>query len=184
MTDEMPREADGAQKTTASDLLSHLISWDDLPHWRQDNHYILGSYRKVSNSYGKSFRSLGYWHNETINIYSHLVSALMSLPCGAFLYHILRPRYQQASQGDVLAFACFFLGASLCLGMSATFHTISNHSPLVNRLGNQLDYIGIVLLIAGSFVPSVFYGFWCEPALQKVYWVMVGGLYIHLQFHF
>ena len=149
------------------------VKWEDLPHWQQDNHYILGNYRRVSNSYLKSFGSLTYWHNETVNIYSHLLPALLSLPSAIALYNIVHPRYKQATRSDIIAFGCFFLGATLCLGMSATYHTISNHSPLVNRIGNQLDYVGIVLLITGSFVPSVYYGFWCDPLLQSIYWLMV-----------
>jgi adiponectin receptor len=57
--------------------------------------------------------------------------------------------------------------------MSATFHAISNHSHEVAKFGNQLDYVGIVFLIAGSFVPSIYYGFYCELKLQRVYWAMV-----------
>ena len=59
------------------------------------------------------------------------------------------------TSSDIIAFTFFFAGAIVCLGMSATYHTISNHSQLVNKLGNQLDYVGIVALITGSFVPSV-----------------------------
>jgi adiponectin receptor len=157
----------------ASDPWYTLVRWDDLSHWRQDNHYIHGYYRRDSGSYLRSFASLTYWHNETINIYSHLIPALLSLPCAMAMYKILHQRYEQATKSDVAAFACFFLGAALCLGMSATYHTVSNHSPMVNHIGNQLDYVGIVLLITGSFVPSVYYGFWCDPILQKVYWSMV-----------
>jgi hypothetical protein len=159
----------------ASDHWYTLVKWDDLPHWRQDNHYIQGYYRRDSGSILRSFGSLAYWHNETINIYSHLIPALLSLPCAMAVYELLEPRYEQATKSDVIAFCCFFLGAALCLGMSATYHTISNHSPMVNQIGNQLDYVGIVLLITGSFVPSIYYGFWCAPTLQKVYWAMVSG---------
>jgi len=88
------------------------------------------------------------------------------------IYKLLKPRYEQATQSDIIAFSCFFLGAALCLGMSATYHTISNHSPTVNQIGNQLDYVGIVLLITGSFVPTIYYGFWCDHRLQRVYWAM------------
>ena len=157
----------------ASENWSTLVKWDDLPHWQQDNQYIQGNYRRASNSYLKSFGSLSYWHNETINVYSHLIPALLSLPCAIAIYKLLQPRYERATQSDVIVFSCFFLGSALCLGMSATYHTISNHSPAVNRIGNQLDYVGIVLLITGSFVPSVYYGFWCDPTLQRVYWMMV-----------
>ena len=41
-------------------------------------------------------------------------------------------------------------------------------------VGNQLDYLGIVILMWGSTIPTDYYGFYCEPTLQKVYWMMVG----------
>lgn len=56
---------------------------------------------------------------------------------------------------------------------ASRYHTISNHSPRVNKLGNKLDYVGIILLITGSFIPSIYFSFWCDSALQKVYWTMV-----------
>lgn len=147
-----------------------LLHWNEVPLWLQDNHYILAYYRPASNSYLKSFQSLFYLHNESVNIHTHLLGAFlflfMSFTVYAFEVHAV-------SAADVCVFGCFFLGAVLCLGMSAIYHTISNHSPLVARQGNQLDYVGIVLLITGSFVPSVYYGFYCNPILQKVYWGMV-----------
>jgi adiponectin receptor len=59
------------------------------------------------------------------------------------------------------------------LSTSAIFHTIQNHSARVANFGNKLDYVGIVLLIIGSFVPSIFYGFYCYPNLQILYLSMV-----------
>lgn len=150
-----------------------VIRWDQVPRWQQDNHYIHGGYRRVSASYRRSFASIWYLHNESVNIWTHLLPAALTIPAGWWLHRTLKPRYEQASARDVAAFSCFFLGAALCLGMSATYHTISNHSPEVNRIGNQLDYVGIVLLISGSFVPSIYYGFWCYPKLQMVYWSMI-----------
>ena len=75
--------------------------------------------------------------------------------------------------GGGAAEAGFFLGATMCMGMSGFYHTVSNHSPVVAKFWNQMDYAGIAFMIWGSFVPSVFYGFWCEPRLQMVYWSMV-----------
>ena len=48
----------------------------------------------------------------------------------------------------------------------------------MNVLGNQLDYLGIVVLMWGSTIPSVYYGFYCEPRLQKRYWAIVSLLAI------
>ena len=54
-----------------------------------------------------------------------------------------------------------------------SFHIIANHSEKVAALGNQLDYIGVVILMWGSTIPSVYYGFYCDPELQKLYWSVV-----------
>lgn len=160
-------------QSPTSDLWYTLVRWNDLPHWQQDNQHIHGSYRRASYNYGRSLQSILHWHNESVNIWSHLVPAVLSLPCGALLYNTLQPRYERASAADVVAMGCFFLAAAFCLGMSATYHAVSNHSPQVARMWNQLDYAGISVLIAGSFIPSVYYGFWCNPHRQWTYWTMV-----------
>ncbi|KIW92897.1 uncharacterized protein Z519_06746 [Cladophialophora bantiana CBS 173.52] len=161
------------QSDEAEDLWHTLIHWNDLPHWLQDNHFIHGSYRRASYSYTRSLQSILHWHNESVNIWTHLVPAALSLPFAAVLYSVLEPRYEKASVADVIAMSCFFGGAAVCLGMSAFYHTLSNHSPRVARLWNQLDYAGISVLIAGSFIPSVYYGFWCHPVKQWIYWIMI-----------
>jgi adiponectin receptor len=148
------------------------VLWDDLPSWQQDNHYIKSGYRPASASFRRSFASLGYLHNESVNIYSHLLGALGFSITGLILYSVIKPRYESASSSDIFAFGCFFGGAALCLGMSATYHAISNHSQAVSKFGNKLDYIGIVFLIVGSFIPSIFYGFYCHPHLQEFYWTV------------
>ncbi|KZZ95691.1 Hly-III-related protein [Ascosphaera apis ARSEF 7405] len=150
-----------------------LVLWDDLPLWQRDNQYIRSGYRPMSNSVKGSFRSLLYLHNETVNIYSHLLPSLLIVPSSFIIINALRSRYESASQADVIAFSCFFIGAAVCLALSATYHTLSNHSPRVARIGNALDYLGIVGLITGSFVPSVYYAFYCHPHLQMMYWVMI-----------
>ena len=153
-----------------------IVLWDELPSWQQDNHYILSGYRPQTNSYIGSAKSLGYIHNETVNIYSHLVGAILALISGGVSYCILQPRYETATKEDILVFSCYFLGAVACLGMSATYHTIQNHSPEVSSFGNKLDYLGIVFLIWGSFIPLLYYAFQPEPQLIKTYWTMVSEI--------
>lgn len=147
--------------------------WNEIPSWQQDNHYIRSGYRLPSNSFAKSFHSLSYLHNETVNIYTHLLGAVFAFISSAILYHVLAPRYETATREDIYVFSCFFLGAMTCLGMSATYHTIQNHSHEVAVWGNKLDYLGIVFLIWGSFVPVLYYGFQDEPLLMRRYWAMV-----------
>ncbi|TGO44126.1 hypothetical protein BOTNAR_0932g00020 [Botryotinia narcissicola] len=53
------------------------------------------------------------------------------------------------------------------------WHELPNHSKRVNALGNQLDYLGVVILMWGSTIPTVYYGFYCDPAIQETYWTMI-----------
>ncbi|KAK2841580.1 hypothetical protein FQN49_006119 [Arthroderma sp. PD_2] len=167
-----PAGASGVIKTVEESWRT-TVHWDALPHWLQDNHHIHSGYRPASASFLRSFHSLTYLHNETVNIYTHLLPALLTIPISIALYQTISPRYHTATTGDVIAFSCFFAGAAFCLGMSALYHTISNHSPWVAYIGNACDYLGIVGLITGSFIPSVYYGFYCMPNLQRLYWGMI-----------
>ncbi|KAL2393961.1 ADIPOR-like receptor SPBC12C2.09c [Exophiala dermatitidis] len=150
-----------------------LVHWNDLPRWLQDNHHIHSGYRQASYSYKRSLQSILHWHNESVNIWTHLIPAALSLPFASYLYSVLEPRYERASRADVIAMSCFFVGAACCLGLSASYHTLSNHSPKVAKFWNQLDYAGIAVLITGSFIPSVYYGFWCDFTRQLTYWIMI-----------
>lgn len=160
---------DAAKQVEISIEEALLQIWDQLEPWRRDNAYILSGYRATSNSYWHSFKSLGYLHNESVNIWSHLLGAIGFTVAGALLFSVVAPRYGTASGADLLVWSCFFAGAFLCLGMSATYHSISNHSPAVAKLGNKLDYSGIVFLIVGSYVPAIYYGFSCSPTLSTIY---------------
>jgi adiponectin receptor len=149
------------------------IFWHEIEDWQQDNHYIHSGYRPASNSYATSAYSLSYVHNETVNIYTHLLGAITGVLGSYFLYGSIAERYPSASQQDVLVFSCFFLGLTACLSLSTTFHLFSNHSAAVQKFGNQLDYLGIVFLIWGSFIPSIYYGFYNDRDLVKRYWTMI-----------
>lgn len=166
-------------ESTVEDAWRQLVGWDDLEPWRRDNAFILTGYRPDSNSYRRSFASLTHLHNETVNIWSHLIGAVLFLCIGTFLYRQVSTRYAAATDSDLLVFACFFAGAVVCLGMSATYHALSNHSPEVSRWGNKLDYSGIVFLIVGSYVPALYYGFFCLPGLMTVYLSVVRCCSVH-----
>ena len=46
----------------------------------------------------------------------------------------------------------------------------------MQKFGNQLDYLGIVSLMWGSTIPSIYYGSYCDPQLQSIYWANVSVL--------
>ncbi|KAB8254501.1 hemolysin-III related-domain-containing protein [Aspergillus pseudonomiae] len=153
----------------------HYAGINYIPSWQRENQYILSGYWTASNYFRKSFASLAYIHNESVNIYSHLIPAILLLFISLTLHASLTARYTSVSTADTIALGCFVLGAVLCLVISATFHTVQNHSSHVARIANQMDYIGIVFLIVGSFIPSIFYGFYCHH-IYKHYLCVITSL--------
>jgi adiponectin receptor len=54
----------------------------------------------------------------------------------------------------VRVFAAFFGGAVVCLGISAGYHLLANHSLWVAGWGNRADYLGwvFVAVVAGCLL--------------------------------
>ncbi|KAK6825081.1 mPR-like GPCR protein [Apiospora arundinis] len=150
-----------------------LLDFDEIPEWAKDNKFVRGGYRPESGSVKKCVQSWFYLHNETVNIHSHLIPAVLlffgrDLPdCAAAIP--LRP-------WDYLIIAFFLLSTAVCFGLSALYHTLMNHSHRVEKQCLKLDFVGIIILILGAFFSSIYCTFWCEPELRQIYWATVGGL--------
>jgi adiponectin receptor len=70
-------------------------------------------------------------------------------------------------------FGFFFAGVSACLGLSSAFHTFCNHSEHIYEQWLVLDFLGILCLISGSWVPGVYYGFYCQRSTTRFYLIIV-----------
>ncbi|RIA86658.1 hemolysin-III related-domain-containing protein [Glomus cerebriforme] len=148
-------------------------NYGDLPTWLQDNRDILKGYRRPTFSYVKCVKSLFYIHNESVNIWSHLVGAIAFIILGFATYFYVLMKQPYVKTWDFFVFYMFLLGAMICLAFSSTFHTLCCHSEKVCANWNRCDYIGIVTLIVGSFYPMIYYGFYCNSVLQIVYLTMI-----------
>lgn len=151
-----------------------LLTFDELPEWYQDNVHIRAGYRPVSGSVVSSFFSWRYIHNETINIYSHLIPALVFFLGEWYIIQYLHTQYARVTVLDDFIFAFFLLTATVCLGFSTTYHTLINHSYELETKWLRLDFVGIALLTIGDFVSGIYMVFWCEPMQRRIYWAMVG----------
>ncbi|KAH6656421.1 mPR-like GPCR protein [Truncatella angustata] len=153
-----------------------LLPFEDIPDWYQDNPWIRRGYRPVSNSAKTCIRSWAGLHNELVNIHSHLFAAIAFLLAEAYILEPLHRRYSGVSAGDYAVLAIFLLTATTCFGFSAAYHTLINHSQKVEAIWLRLDFVGIILLIVGSFISGIYVGFWCEQLEKTIYWGMTGGL--------
>lgn len=43
----------------------------------------------------------------------------------------------------------------------------------VSHYWNRLDYVGIVVLISGTFWPLIHHGFYCDPFLRNLYLTVI-----------
>jgi len=150
-----------------------LLTWDELPHWLQDNQFILGNYRGPSYSFKKSLESLTYLHSESVNIHTHLWGVVAVILGLWPVLNALSARHASVTWHDAVAFGIWFFGAVFCLGMSASYHTVSNHSPNVNASAQKLDHLGVVIMTAGSFISMLYYGWYCEPIFAYAFQAMV-----------
>ena len=152
-----------------------LLSFDEMPQWFQDdnNEWVLQGYRPISDSVRASFRSWWYLHNETVNIYSHLIPAVVFLLGEWYIIQYLAGEYSRVTNTDFVAFSCFMLTATVCYAPSALYHTLMNHSYTVDHFCHRLDMAGIGIFIIGDIVLGVYIIFWCETTLRNIYWSMV-----------
>ena len=150
-----------------------FLSFDELPSWYQDNPFIRSGYRPVFYSTWKCIQSLLYLHNETLNIYTHLIPALTVWTLPSYLTAKLDTNYPYASKADHFILLHNVLAATITFALSASYHTVMCHSPKVSTLCLRIDYIGILLLTHASFISGIYVGFFHHPQLQTVYWTMI-----------
>ena len=170
---------------------SVLINYDELPAWRRNNQFILAHYRPTSHSFFTSFQSLFQLHNESVNIHTHLFGAwvffFIALSLYAFERHLL-------TWTDSVAFLIFFSSAVVCLGMSAMYHTVSNHSPKVRRVPIKVCFIQlksfrsinggtkwITWASSFSFLEASSPAFTMASIASQCYKDLIGGWYVRIE---
>lgn len=149
---------------------SRLLDWNEIEPWQQENRFIHGSYRPASYSYNESLLSLTYIHNETVNIYSHLLGALFFVAVAVSGLLAYAAHKYGADSIDMFGIGVFLLAAVICLGSSTVAHALCDHSQEVAERWSSADFMGILVLITGSFYPGVLYGFYCSRRTVYMYW--------------
>ena len=148
-----------------------LYTFDELPLHLRDNPFILTNYRAYLSS-AECIQSVFEIHNETGNIWTHLLGFFFFLGLGLWVLIDVVPR--GASAWNYAIFVILTLGCMGCMACSTTFHTMAAHMSLERfKRFHAMDYLGITLLIVASFVPCCYYVFVCQPYLQWGYLAMI-----------
>ncbi|KAG5490707.1 hypothetical protein JKF63_00829 [Porcisia hertigi] len=148
-----------------------LYKFEEIPQWQKYNQYIRGGYRAFYSA-RMCFKSLFGWHNETINVYSHMLTFVIFLVFTVLLYTtVLNKVITAPSLGatkQVYGFFCF--GSLICMLNSTLYHLFNSHcSCRVMTAMGRLDFIGITALIVSSFLPPLYVMFHCQPVVRTVY---------------
>lgn len=144
-----------------------LAFYHELDLWQQDNHYIRSGYVKETQSYAKCIQLLFFLHNETVNIYSHLIpSSLILFAIWIYLQTRLPIHDNYLGSWEKWNFMQFAFACAACMFMSSTFHCVKAHSPAVCKHYNQLDYFGIVILITFSLNSIMLFAFYDVPHVK------------------
>ncbi|KAL1865588.1 hypothetical protein VTK73DRAFT_5196 [Phialemonium thermophilum] len=143
-----------------------LFLLHELPAWQREINYYI-----------ETGHSLSYLHNETVNILSHGLGALLFFAIPVYVFNTEIPaRYVVATTADKIVCCIYFIGVAVCFVFSAAFHIFMNHSEKAFALGMKLDFQGIILLMWGANIPLIYYGFYCTPRLRIVHWTLISFL--------
>lgn len=149
-----------------------LYDYENVPRWLEGNPFVT-SYYRCGYSTMKCFKSVFAWHNETVNIWSHMIGFLIAL---ALTIHVTL-HMGLGRKRDYLVFSLLEMGSLAMLGGSSVYHTLTAHySSRVHDCALALDYTGISAMTLGSFYTPVFYLFSCSKDTRFAYFAVVTTL--------
>ncbi|XP_033108764.1 adiponectin receptor protein-like isoform X2 [Anneissia japonica] len=138
-----------------------------LPSWLKDNEFLHNYHRPQLPSFKVCFKSMFRIHTETGNIWTHLLGCIAFF--SLMIYYLVSSILADIQWQEITVYMAFFIGAIVCMGFSWIFHTCYCHSREAAQLFSKLDYSGITILIVGSFVPWLYFGFYCDNLERYIY---------------
>ncbi|KAK2155089.1 hypothetical protein LSH36_249g00039 [Paralvinella palmiformis] len=140
-----------------------VVDVDSLPQFLRDNEFLLSGHRPQLHSIVECCRSAFRIHTETCNIWTHLLGCV-----GTILLAVYYLTFVTSDWLHGVTFSVFFSGAIFCLGASTIFHMLICHSEEMCILMAKIDYCGVIALIVSSFIPWVYFGFYCHDSTIKL----------------
>lgn len=124
----------------------------------------------------ETFISVFAFHNESTNIWTHLIGFICVSLVGVHIlvdYHLENGHNgKEIGLYGTIIFETYITCAAICLGLSSAYHWFGCYSVDCHKTLLRLDLTGVGLLVAGSFYPAIYYGFYCQPELQAAYLVL------------
>lgn len=137
------------------------VSVDKAPPYNRDNPFIRSGYRPPLSVLGAA-ASVFKWHNETMNVWTHLAGLAL------FAYYAAST-LQDRDMHTRWPLVVFEASTMVCLAASSAYHMLCCVSEGHCRCCKRLDFAGIVLVMWSMYWPWVFYAFQGHQVIRIVY---------------
>jgi len=153
-----------------------LLKYDECPEYLKSNPYIRTGYRSAQ-SWHQCLRSVLSLHNETLNIWTHLLGFFFFL--SLLLWDFISPPIPNKINWQDFTVILVIIGSyQVCMILSAVFHTFTSHSQDAHEFCLMMDLAGIGASITASFLCGIYYAFWCYPSWCAFYMSTVVGFIV------
>lgn len=140
-----------------------LLAFDELDdEFLRHNPHIRSGYR-LDYTCWDALKSLFQIHNELLNVWTHLLSAAY------FVYLGIDEWFSAQSMVIVV----YLAGAVFMFMGSAVFHLFQAMGVQTSKSLVKLDYIGILVQIAVSFVTALHFSFFCADDVRNLYQAII-----------
>lgn len=144
---------------------SKLLHYFELPFPWRENPYIIHGYRFHTKT-SQALKSICQCHNETGNIWTHLLGAMLMTYIGLFTY----PKselYLKSTFTDNLIIYLYLAASIKCLLSSSFWHAFSGTSNLYLRKKFAcVDFTGITVLITAAVITTEYSALYYYPTLK------------------
>lgn len=148
---------------------NRYLHYYELPlRWRE-NRYIVYGYRYSMKHMSVLKSIFKFNHNESMNIWTHLLGFLIFLYI-SFFHYPGTETFKRNSLADNAIMYGFLIAALGCLGSSSIYHAYTCFANISTRANCAcVDYTGITVLITASVISAEYCSLYNYPALLKFY---------------
>jgi len=152
---------------------SEFLKFYQAPKFLTSNPFILSGYRRKM-SVRECLMSIFQIHNETANIWTHLIGVFF------FCSYLLDNYYKYESTPQKTMFYVSVGACITCYLLSCVYHTFNCHSHKLYQTLLYCDFIGIVATICGITGATIFFIMRCSPEARNIYMICCFGFGILL----
>lgn len=148
-----------------------LLHIDRCPDYFKDNKHILSGYRPPGMRPIEYVKSAFSIHNDTFNVWSHLFGAVVFVGLIPHTISLIDEESEDdATIGlDTSAFVIFLVGGVFMYSCSAAYHIFWPASETTAFTCAKVDYMGIVIMIWGSYYPFIRFLFYDDASTYATY---------------